>query len=146
MLGACQPPTKVASKSQSPFIVVIKLVFQMVCLTALFPLVCAYGYGWGHTEGSQLLVELKTVLNNHCDLFVWAGIITLQLGAMKWIGAIWNILFNLLSIISIACITLLATQAETAVTSPSITRWYAMDLAATQASPPQLCGGSLSCG
>lgn len=94
-----------------------KTVFRILCLILLFIAGMACAYGGTRLDSWRLWCGLKITLLDHQQTLLWAAVFALQAGVMKWTGAIWTVLFSLLSFLLLAWMVMLTAGQEAAVTS-----------------------------
>lgn len=94
-----------------------KTVFQVLFLIILFLIGMSCAYGGARLDAWRLWCGFMETVQGHREMLLWASVIALQFGIMKWTGALWNILFSLMSILLIAWLVMLSAGQEAAVTS-----------------------------
>lgn len=95
---------------------VIKPAAQIFCLILLAVIAQACISGGSSLDAWRVKCGLEIVAEEQRGMIFWVGVIALQLVAMQWAGAIWNVLLSLLTIILTAGLVMLAVSQKAAVT------------------------------
>lgn len=94
-----------------------KTFFQVFFLILLVIIGMSCAYGGTRLDSWRLWCGFRITVLDHQQALFWVAAFALQAGLMKWTGAVWNVLFSLMSFLLLAWMVMLTAGQEAAVTS-----------------------------